>query len=88
MPQLCYAIEFGEATAAAAGAFGENVSAAVWKTKPSWCLVANQDRGIPPNLERAMAETIKAKTIEVAASHVAMLSRPQETANLILEATA
>jgi pimeloyl-ACP methyl ester carboxylesterase len=72
----------------AAGAFGENVSAAAWKTKPSWYLVANQDRAIPPNLERAMAKTIKAKTIEVAASHVAMLSRPQETANLILEATA
>ena len=72
----------------AAGAFGDNVSAAAWKTKPSWYLVANQDRAIPPNLERAMAKTIKAKTIEVAASHVAMLSRPQETANLILEATA
>jgi pimeloyl-ACP methyl ester carboxylesterase len=72
----------------AAGAFGENVSAAAWKTKPSWYLVANQDRAIPPNLERAMAKNIKAKTIEVAASHVAMLSRPQETANLILEATA
>jgi len=37
-------------------------------------------------LERAMAKNIKAKTIEVAARHVAMLSRPQETANLILEA--
>ena len=72
----------------AAGAFGENVSAAAWKTKPSWYLVVNQDRAIPPNLERAMAKTIKAKTIEVAASHVAMLSRPEETANLILEATA
>ena len=72
----------------AAGTLGENVSAAAWKTKPSWYLVANQDRAIPPNLERAMAKTIKAKTIEVAASHVAMLSRPQETANLILEATA
>jgi pimeloyl-ACP methyl ester carboxylesterase len=72
----------------AAGAFGENVSTAAWKTKPSWYLVANQDRAIQPNLERAMAKTIKAKTIEVAASHVAMLSRPQETANLILEATA
>lgn len=77
----------------AAGAFGENVSTAAWKTKPSWYLVANQDRAIQPSLERAMAKTIKAKTIkaktiEVAASHVAMLSRPQETANLILEATA
>ena len=72
----------------AAGALGENVSAAAWKTKPSWYLVAKQDRAIPPVLERAMAKTIKAKTIEVAASHVAMLARPQETANLILEAVA
>src|SRR6266446_5751082 len=72
----------------AAGALGENVSAAAWKSKPRWYLVATADRAIPPNLERAMAKNIKAKTIEVAASHVAMLARPQETANLILEATA
>src|SRR5580704_1860549 len=72
----------------AAGVFGENVSAAAWKTKPSWYLVAKQDRAIQPSLERAMAKTIKAKSIEVDASHVAMLARPQETANLILEATA
>jgi pimeloyl-ACP methyl ester carboxylesterase len=70
-----------------AGAFAENVSAAAWKTKPSWYLVAKQDRAIQPSLERTMAKTIKAKTIEVDASHVAMLARPQETANLILEAT-
>ena len=69
-------------------AFGDNVSTAAWKTKPSWYLVAKQDRAIPPVLERAMAKTIKATTIEVDASHVAMLARPQETANLILEATA
>ena len=72
----------------AAGAFGDKVSAAAWKTKPSWYLVANQDRAIQPSLERAMAKTIKAKSIEVDASHVAMLARPRETANLILEATA
>ena len=72
----------------AAGAFAENVSTAAWKTRPSWYLVAKQDRAIQPSLERTMAKTIKAKTIEVDASHVAMLARPQETANLILEATA
>jgi pimeloyl-ACP methyl ester carboxylesterase len=72
----------------AAGAFGENVSAAAWKTRPSWYLVAKQDRAIQPSLERAMAKTIKAKTIEVDSSHVAMLARPWETANLILEAIA
>lgn len=43
---------------------------------------------IPPSLERAMAKAMKAKTIEVDASHAAMLARPHETANLILEATA
>jgi pimeloyl-ACP methyl ester carboxylesterase len=69
-------------------ALGENVSTAAWKTKPSWYLVATADRAIQPDLERAMAKTIKAKTIEVDASHVAMLARPKETANLILEATA
>ncbi len=72
----------------AGSAFGDTVSAASWKTKPSWYLVAKQDRAIPPSLERAMAKTIKAKTIEVDASHVAMLAQPHETANLILEAAA
>ena len=72
----------------AGSAFGDSVSAAAWKTKPSWYLIAKQDRAIQPNLERAMAKAIKAKTIEVDASHVAMLARPHETANLILEATA
>lgn len=72
----------------AAGVFGENVSVAAWKSKPSWYLVATADRAIPPKLEREMAKNIKAKTIEVAGSHVAMLARPQETASLILEATA
>jgi hypothetical protein len=51
-------------------------------------LVATADRAIQPTLQRAMAKAIKAKTIEVAASHVAMLARPEETAKLILEVAA
>ena len=70
----------------AGAALGGNVSAAAWNTKPSWYLVATADRAIQPTLQRAMARTIKAKTIEVTSSHVAMLARPEETANLILEA--
>jgi len=70
----------------AAAVFAENVSAAAWKTKPSWYLVATADRAIPPSLERAMAKTINAKTVEIASSHVAMLARPEETADLILQA--
>jgi hypothetical protein len=72
----------------AAGAFGDNVSAAAWKLKPCWYLVAPADRAIQPTLGRAMAKNIKAKTIEVAASHVATLSRPRETANLMVGAMA
>src|SRR6266705_130457 len=70
----------------AAAAFDENVSVASWKAKPSWYLVATADRAIQPSLERAMAKAINAKTVEIASSHVAMLARPEETANLILEA--
>jgi pimeloyl-ACP methyl ester carboxylesterase len=80
-------ILFAAQAPTAASVFGENVSAAAWKSKPSWYLVATGDRAIPPSLERAMAKNIKAKTIEVTASHVAMLARPLETANLILEST-
>jgi hypothetical protein len=53
--------------------------------KPSWYLVATQDRVF----QRAMAKTIRAKTMEVASSHVAVLARLEETAKkLILEAAA
>ena len=79
-------ILFAAQAPTAAAAFGENVSVASWKTKPSWYLVATADRAIQPSLERAMAKNINAKTIEIASSHVAMLARPEETANLILEA--
>jgi pimeloyl-ACP methyl ester carboxylesterase len=70
----------------AGAALGANVSVAAWKNKPSWYLVATADRAIQPTLQRAMAKTINAQTIEITSSHVAMLARPDETANLILEA--
>ena len=79
-------ILFAAQAPTAAAAFGENVSVASWKAKPSWYLVATADRAIQPSLERAMARAINAKTVEIASSHVAMLARPEETANLILEA--
>src|SRR5205809_1014801 len=60
----------------AAAALGGNVSAPAWRAKPSWYLVATHDRAIQPDLERRMARAIKAMTIEVAASHAAILARP------------
>jgi len=66
--------------------FGAKVSSAAWKTKPNWYVVASNDRMIQPDLERKFAKTIKAKTITLPSSHVAMLSHPAEVAKLIIEA--
>jgi pimeloyl-ACP methyl ester carboxylesterase len=57
-----------------------------WRTKPSWYAVSTEDRTINPDLERYMAKRMDARTIEVKASHVSLLSQPATTANLILEA--
>jgi len=67
--------------------FGEKVTTAAWKTKPSWYIVAEDDRMIPPDLERAMAKKINAKTTALPTSHVPMLSRPTDVATVILAAT-
>jgi pimeloyl-ACP methyl ester carboxylesterase len=66
--------------------FGAKVTNAAWKTKPNWYVVASKDRMIQPDLERKFAKTIKAKTITVPSSHVAMLSHPTEVAKLIIDA--
>jgi pimeloyl-ACP methyl ester carboxylesterase len=71
----------------AAACFSTKVTAAAWKTKPSWYIVAKRDRMIDPNLERALAKKIKARgTLELDSSHVVMLSRPQQVAAFIASA--
>jgi pimeloyl-ACP methyl ester carboxylesterase len=72
----------------ASKALDEKVSAAAWKTKPSWYIVAEKDRMIQPDLERAMAKKIGAATTTLPTSHVAMLSRPNDVAAVILRAVA
>jgi pimeloyl-ACP methyl ester carboxylesterase len=57
-----------------------------WRSKPSWYAVSTEDRTINPDLERFMAKRMGAKTIEVKASHVSLISQPDAIANLILEA--
>lgn len=59
---------------------------AAWHEKPSWYAVSTQDRTINPDLERFMAKRMGATTVELPASHVSLLSHPQEVANLILKA--
>jgi len=57
-----------------------------WKTIPSWYMVAKQDHAIPPATERFMAQRAHASTVEVDSSHVAMISQPEATTRLILDA--
>jgi pimeloyl-ACP methyl ester carboxylesterase len=59
---------------------------AAWRSKPSWYAVSSEDRTINPDLERFMAMRMGAKTIEVKASHVSLISQPDTIAKLILEA--
>jgi pimeloyl-ACP methyl ester carboxylesterase len=54
-----------------------------WKSLPCWYLVATNDEAIPPEAERQFAARMGAETIEVPSSHVAMVSHPRETAELI-----
>lgn len=59
---------------------------AAWRSKPSYYAVSTEDRTINPDLERFMAKRMGAKTIEVKASHLSLISHPEEITKLILEA--
>jgi pimeloyl-ACP methyl ester carboxylesterase len=72
--------------ATSASIFGTPITNAAWHTKPSWYAVATNDRTINPDYERFAAKRMNATTIEVPASHVAMLAQPEAIANLIIQA--
>ena len=63
--------------------FTHQVKNPAWKHKPTWYMVASEDRSINPDQERMMAKRAKAETVEVKSSHVAYMSRPKEAAKLI-----
>jgi pimeloyl-ACP methyl ester carboxylesterase len=63
-------------------------ASAGWKTLPSWAVIGLQDRVIPPDVQRRMAERAGATISEVDASHVSMVSKPQAALDAILAAAA
>lgn len=69
-----------------AAAFTEPASAAGWKTIPSWFLVSEHDNSISPDLERFMADRMKATTESIDGSHVAFIAKPAEVAEFITKA--
>ena len=68
--------------------FTQKVEGTAWKTKPSWYIVGKNDRTVHPDLERFAAKRMGATTVELASSHVPMLSQPQAVLDVIRKAAA
>ncbi|MET0272950.1 MAG: alpha/beta hydrolase [Phenylobacterium sp.] len=66
--------------------FGEKLTHAAWKTKPSWAVVATQDAAIHPELLHRVAKQIGATTVDVKASHVVFFTQPKAVADVIDQA--
>jgi hypothetical protein len=65
------------------GALGGEINQPAWATKPSWYLVATEDKMIPPAAQRFMSERAGATTVEEAGSHAIYVSKPKAVATLI-----
>jgi pimeloyl-ACP methyl ester carboxylesterase len=66
--------------------FEAKVGGTAWRSKPSWYIVAKNDRTVQPDLERFFAKRMGATTTEAASSHVVMLSQPQVVIDVIRKA--
>jgi len=82
--EIVYATHF----APAADLLHQKLEGAAWRSKPSWYIVASEDRTVPPEFERSAAKRMGATTVELKSSHVAMLSRPREVLDVIRKAVA
>ena len=67
-------------------ALNGTISDPAWRSKPSWYLIATDDRMIPPPAQRMMAERAGATTTEAAGSHAIYVSQPGAVASLITQA--
>jgi pimeloyl-ACP methyl ester carboxylesterase len=63
--------------------FTKAAAGTAWRTKPSWYIVASEDRTVRPELERFAAKRMGTTAREIAASHVPMLSHPDEVLEVI-----
>jgi pimeloyl-ACP methyl ester carboxylesterase len=67
-------------------ALGGTISEAAWRTKPSWYLVATDDKMIPPPAQRFMSKRAGSKVVEMPGSHAIYVSQPEAVAKLIEQA--
>lgn len=80
--RMMYAVQ----QALAGSAFTDAMGTPAWKSLPSWYLVAKDDQAIPPEAEMHFAERMGATTVQVASSHVAMVSHPEAVVDLVRQA--
>jgi pimeloyl-ACP methyl ester carboxylesterase len=70
----------------AGSAYADVMGTPAWKSLPSWYLVAKDDQAIPPEAEMQFAQRMGATTVEVASSHVAMVSHSEAVVELVEQA--
>ena len=66
--------------------FNQKIDAPAWRSKPSWYILAKNDRTVHPDLQRFVAKRMGAKTHEADSSHVPMLSKPRLVLDVIRDA--
>lgn len=68
--------------------FSDKVTRTAWADRPNWYIVSTEDRAVSVELQRGLAERLQARTTELAAGHMSLLSQPRAVADVILEAVA
>jgi pimeloyl-ACP methyl ester carboxylesterase len=86
LPQKEQKLVWATHAAPAADLFNQQTEGTAWRSKPSWYIVANNDRTIQPELQRFVAKRMGATTFETDSSHVPMLSQPDFVLDVIRKA--
>src|SRR5206468_4124538 len=82
-PAILVGHSYGGSVITAADIFSHAVEGIAWRSKPSWYIVAKNDRTVHPELERFAAKRMGATTYELESSHVPMLSQPERVIDVI-----
>jgi hypothetical protein len=71
-----------------ADTFSDKVSKAAWTSRKNWYVISTEDHAVSVELQRELAKKLNARTTEVKASHMSLISQPEAIASVILEAVA
>lgn len=73
-------------TPLALATFSDKVGKAAWADRPNWYIISSEDRAVSVELQRALSRRLQARSVELVASHMSLLSLPQAVADIILDA--